>query len=61
LELTATPGTSPKFIPGGSLKKSGTESKGISGTLCCANKGEANNSDSRKTHLFNFMNASQLG
>ena len=33
LEFTATPATSPKFIPGGSLKKSGTESKGIGGIL----------------------------
>jgi hypothetical protein len=32
LEFTATPGTSPKFAPAGSLKKSGTESKAISGT-----------------------------
>ncbi len=40
-EFTATPGTSPKFIPGGSLKKSGTESKGISGTFCCAKEAGA--------------------
>src|SRR4029450_5674875 len=33
LEFTATPGTSPKFIPLGSLGKSGTESKLISGTV----------------------------
>ena len=33
-ELTATPGTSPKFIPSGSFKKSGTESNGISGASC---------------------------
>src|SRR5439155_13550585 len=30
-------------MPDGSLKKSGTESKEISGTLCCANNGSANN------------------
>src|SRR6185295_8530594 len=42
-EFTATPGTSPKFMPSGSLKKSGTESKDISGALCCANDGTANN------------------
>jgi len=35
-ELTATPDTSPKLAPAGSLKKSGTESKASSGTLCCA-------------------------
>src|ERR1700734_52559 len=36
LEFTATPGTSPKFIPSGSFGKSTTESKGICGTLCWA-------------------------
>src|SRR5580692_11844973 len=41
LEFTATPGTSPKFMPGGSFGKSGTESKAISGTLCCAKAGAA--------------------
>jgi len=34
LEFTATPATSPKLRSAGSLKKSGTESKGISGTDC---------------------------
>src|SRR5262245_31771447 len=38
-EFTATPATSPKFIPGGSLKKSGTESKGMSGTAAGADEG----------------------
>ena len=32
-ELTATPETSPKFIPAGSFKKSGTESNWISGAV----------------------------
>jgi hypothetical protein len=40
-EFTATPGTSPKCKPGGSFRKSGTDSKGISGTVCCANAGDA--------------------
>src|SRR5438093_5658951 len=53
-ESTATPGTSPKFIPDGSLKKSGTESKEISGTLCCANNGSANNM-TIETHRHNFI------
>ena len=50
LEFTATPGTSPKFIPGGSLMKSGTESNGISGTSFCANAaGAANNTITHAT------------
>ena len=43
LELTATPSTSPRFMSAEYLKKSGTESNGIFGTLefcigggCCA-------------------------
>src|SRR5262245_46942880 len=40
-ELTATPGTSPKFVPAGSLRKSALESNGMSGTLCCATAGTA--------------------
>src|SRR2546429_5133154 len=35
-ELTAMPDTSPRFMSAGSFKKFGTESKGISGTACCA-------------------------
>src|SRR5262245_46918406 len=35
-ELTATPDASPKFMSGGSLKKFGAESNGISGAGCCA-------------------------
>ena len=34
-EFTATPGTSPKFMPSGSLRKSGTDSNGISGAVLC--------------------------
>jgi hypothetical protein len=34
LELTAIPDTSPKYIPSGSLKKSGVESNAISGADC---------------------------
>src|SRR6266550_1540536 len=34
-EFTATPGTSPKFMPAGSFRKSALESNGMSGTLCC--------------------------
>src|SRR5271167_2203271 len=34
LELTATPAASPMFKSGGSLRKFGTESKGICGTDC---------------------------
>ena len=33
-ELTATPDTSPKFMPSGSLRKSATESNSSSGTCC---------------------------
>src|SRR5215510_3200034 len=40
-EFTATPGTSPKFMPPGSLRKSAVESKEMSGTLCCASAGAA--------------------
>src|ERR1051325_2666278 len=35
-ELTATPGTSPKFMPAGSFRKAALESNGMSGTVCCA-------------------------
>src|SRR5438094_2027478 len=41
-------------MPGGSLKKSGAESKEISGTLCCANNGSANNM-TIETHRHNFI------
>src|SRR5215469_13795950 len=43
LEFTATPGTSPKFMPSGSFGKSGTESKAISGAVCWASAGPASN------------------
>src|SRR5579863_1484989 len=56
----ATPGTSPKFIPAGSLKKSGTESKASSGTFCCANKGEASSKHKRNRHNFVFMGTSRV-
>src|SRR5207245_10168068 len=36
-EFTATPAPSPKLMSGGSLKKLGTDSYGISGTDCCVN------------------------
>src|SRR5262245_2785738 len=52
-ELTATPGTSPKFIPSGSFRKSGTESNGISGAeVICAGRDCASgspDSDTRTT------------
>ena len=38
-EFTATPGTSPKFMPFGIFGKSATESKGIWGALCWAKLG----------------------
>src|SRR5215472_3504180 len=38
-ERTATSDTSPKCRSAGSLKKLGVESKGISGTACCAHSG----------------------
>src|SRR5579871_14071 len=41
LEFTATPGTSPKFIPGGNFKKSDTVVKASCGTFCCASTGPA--------------------
>src|SRR5436309_15769858 len=41
-------------MPDGSLKKSGTESKEISGTLCCANDGSADNMRI-ETHTHNFI------
>src|SRR5262245_25367166 len=52
LELTATPDTSPKFIPAGSLKKSATESNGISGTVCCASDGVATSMTSNINRAF---------
>src|SRR5690349_1645547 len=54
-ESTATPDTSPKFIPCGSLKKSGTESKGRSGTFCCANAGATNKN---KANMKRFIETS---
>src|ERR1700722_1010354 len=60
LELTATPGTSPKFTPGGSLKKSGTESNANSGTFCCANSGTAKSRVSRQRQVFSFISVSQM-
>src|SRR3954468_14524558 len=36
LEFTATPATSPKFVPAGSLSRSAFASKRISGTATCA-------------------------
>src|SRR6476619_4291189 len=46
LELVATATDSPRYSPGGSLRKFGTEVKGISGTFwalafCCARAGAA--------------------
>src|SRR5580700_9609017 len=52
LEFTATPGTSPKFMPGGSLKKSGTESKEISGTVCWAKDSGASKTSIAKSVVF---------
>src|SRR5262245_45486754 len=52
LELTATPDTSPKFIPAGSLKKSATESNGISGTVCCASDDVATSMTSNINRAF---------
>ncbi len=37
LEFNATPDTSPRYRSGGSFRRFGTESKGISGTASCAN------------------------
>src|SRR5438034_5453859 len=49
-EFTATPEASPKCRSAGSLKKFGTESNGISGTVCWANAAQlnSNNMTSRK-------------
>src|SRR3954463_13991017 len=50
-ESTATPGTSPKLNPGGSFRKSGTDSNGISGTApgaCARATGEPIAANSRK-------------
>jgi len=38
-EFTATPGTSPKFIPAGSLRKSALESNGMSGNSLLGESG----------------------
>src|SRR5690242_14220521 len=48
-EFTATPAPSPKFRSGGSLKKFGTESNGISGGGCCANAARLNAMTRRAT------------
>src|ERR1043166_5166791 len=41
LEFTATPGTSPKFVPAGSFRKSALGSNWMSGTACRATVGAA--------------------
>src|SRR5579871_1231014 len=58
-EFTATPGTSPKFIPCGSLGKSGTESKAISGAVCWASAGPA--SSARHAIMNAFIGSSLDG
>src|SRR6266446_3804543 len=58
LEFTATPGTSPKFMPCGSFGKSGTESKAISGAVCWASAGPAS---SAKHAIMNAFIGSSLG
>ena len=52
LEFTATPETSPKFVPGGSLGKSGTDSNGRSGTRSWANDGDVEISNSAQNTAF---------
>jgi hypothetical protein len=50
LEFTATPGTSPKFVPGGE-GEFGTDSKGISGTAWLSNAGTASSTDGEQACL----------
>src|SRR5712671_5818535 len=52
LELTATPEASPRCISGGSFRKFGTESKGISGAACCANADGLNSTNKPTSHVF---------
>src|SRR5262245_37387636 len=51
-ELTATPATSPRCMSGGSFKRLGTESYGISGGDCCANAEVLKSAASPTSHLF---------
>src|SRR3954451_13304639 len=45
LEFRETPDTSPKYMLDGSRSGSGTESKAIDGTACCASAGGGSNSN----------------
>ena len=51
LEFIATPTTSPKFIPAGSLKKLTSAVNGISGTGCCAASGAATSRASARRRI----------
>src|SRR6516225_3644548 len=54
-ELVATATDSPRYSPGGSFRKFGTDVKGISGTFCalafcCASAGAAHRTRARAEH-----------
>src|SRR5579864_6859697 len=52
LEFVATPTASPITTLSGNFRKSGAESKGISGTEICANKGVAANTSKTTKQTF---------
>src|ERR1700730_774677 len=61
LELTATPEASPRYMSGGSFRKFGTESNGISGGCCCANADGLNSMNAPTSHVLTgsvFMRSS---
>src|SRR5258708_28844018 len=63
LEWAGTATAAPKYRPGGSFRKLGTESYGISGTFCalallCAKTGTANTITARKDVRYRFMGTS---
>src|ERR1700690_467086 len=55
LEFTAMPATSPKYMSVGSFRKSGTESKGISGTSDCASASMGSESARQASRCFILM------
>src|SRR5436190_810369 len=56
LELRATPATSPKYKSDGSLRKSGTESNGISSGSCAGRNDAANRNSKRIEYLIGLRN-----
>jgi hypothetical protein len=59
LEFTATPETSPRYIPAGSLIALGTESKAMSGAPCANSASGAHRKNTKKNANF-FIETSPI-